>query len=264
MSSKLHSFQFGTSRLMAISDGAFPVSKDFFFANTPEDIIHHIPSNFIAPLNFLLIDTGDKNILVDAGFGESHLPIAGKLLSHLETHGIYPEDIHSVIITHGHMDHIGGLSNNGRPTFPNAEYIMRRDEWDLWKSNPKSNEYKKLMPLKDYMTLITSDTEIVPGIRLVHTPGHTVGHLSLSVSSEGKYLLVASDILNDPTTLQHLPSHIRAEMSPKQGLETRRSFLQDAIDKSALLFVCHYPFPGFGHIAKEDLRWKWIPLAEDL
>jgi hypothetical protein len=73
-------------------------------------------------------------------------------------------------------------------------------------------------------------------------------------------MLVASDILNDPTTLHHLPSHISAEMSPKQGLETRSSFLKDALDKSALLFVCHYPFPGLGHIAKENLRWKWIPI----
>ncbi|MGG3452110.1 MBL fold metallo-hydrolase [Domibacillus aminovorans] len=263
MASEIHSFQLGTFRLMSIMDGVFPVSKDFFFADTPEDIIHRIPSNFDAPLNFLLIDTGDKYILVDAGFGEPYLPTAGKLLNHLETQGIYPEDIHTVIITHGHMDHIGGLSNKGIPTFPNAEYVMRKDEWDSWVSNPNSMEYKKLMPLKDHMILITSDTEIVPGIHLVHTPGHTVGHLSLSISSEEKYLLVASDILNDPITLQHLPSHIRAEMSPKQGLETRKRFLQDAPDKSALLFVCHYPFPGLGHIAKEDFIWKWLPIDEN-
>lgn len=127
--------------------------------------------------------------------------------------------------------HIGGLSNNERLTFPNAEYIMRKDEWNLWKSNPQSNEFRKLMLLKDQMTLITSDIEIIPGIRLVHTPGHTVGHLSLYINSEGKYLLLASDILNDPITLQYLPfpSHICAEMSPKQGLETRIRFLQDAI-----------------------------------
>jgi hypothetical protein len=71
MVSKIYSFQLGTFRLMSISDGAFPVSKDFFFADTPKEIIHHIPSNFDALLNFLLIDTGDKHILVDAGFGET-------------------------------------------------------------------------------------------------------------------------------------------------------------------------------------------------
>ena len=88
--------------------------------------------------------------------------------------------------------------------------------------------------------------------------------ISLYLNSEGKYLLLASDILNDPITLQHLPSHIRMEMSPKQGLKTRRRFLQNAIDKSALLFVCHYPFPGLGHIEKGDLEWKWVHVAENV
>lgn len=117
MNSQIHSFRLGTLKMMSISDGAFPVSKEFFFASTPEDIIKHIPSNFNATLNFLLIDTGEKNILVDAGFGETYLPTAGKLLKHLKERGISPEDIHTMIITHGHMDHIGGLSNKGRPTF---------------------------------------------------------------------------------------------------------------------------------------------------
>lgn len=258
----IYSFQLGTFRLLSITDGAFPVSKDFFFANTPESIIDHIPSHFEAPLNFLLIDTGDKYILVYAGLGEAYLPTAGKLLAHLKTQGISSDDIDTVVITHGHMDHIGGLSNDGIPTFPNAEYIIRKDEWDSWVHNSNSKEYEKLIPLKDHIVLITQDIEVVPGIHLVHTPGHTAGHLSLSICSGGKYLLVASDILNDPITLKRLPSYIRAEMSPEQGLETRKRFLQDALDKSALLFVCHYPFPGLGHITKEDFIWKWLPIDE--
>jgi glyoxylase-like metal-dependent hydrolase (beta-lactamase superfamily II) len=263
MSATLFPFQLGTFRLMVISDGAFPVTKDFFFANTPEDIIHHIPSDFHVPLNFMLIDTGDKNILIDAGFGKNHLPTAGKLLGQLETLGIYPEDIDIVIITHGHMDHVGGLSYDKSPTFPNAEYVIRKEEWDLWESKPQSKEFKKLEPIRNQMKLITSDIEIVPGVHLLLAPGHTTGHLSLSLFSEGNYLMVASDILNDPLTLQHLSSHIRAEMTPDLGLKTRMRFLQDAIEKEALLFVCHYPFPGVGRVKREGSALVWVPVMEN-
>ncbi|MGX1195991.1 MBL fold metallo-hydrolase [Metabacillus sp. SLBN-84] len=104
MSSNIHSFQLGKFHLKAISDGVFPVSKDFFFKNTPDTIIQHIPPHYDAPLNFLYIDTGEKKILVDAGFGVEHLPTSDQLLSHLQREGISPEDIHTVIITHGHLD----------------------------------------------------------------------------------------------------------------------------------------------------------------
>ncbi|WP_066193452.1 MULTISPECIES: MBL fold metallo-hydrolase [Gracilibacillus] len=260
--SKVYTLQLGKINMMSISDGAFPVSKQFFFANTPEEIIRDIPSHFDAPLNFLYIDTGDKRILVDVGFGQT-LAEAGQLFLHLESQGIDPADIDTIIITHAHMDHIGGLSYDGSPAFPNAEYVIRKDEWDHWKSKPESNEFRKLKDIADHLTFITSDRELYPGIHLIHAPGHTVGHLSLHIQSEGKSLLVASDILNDPITLQHLPSYIRAEMSPRQGLETRKKFLQDAVDKKALVFACHYPFPGFGYVhkAKEKDRWKWSPIV---
>lgn len=262
MMTNIHSFQLGTFKLMSISDGVFPVTKDFFFAETPGEIIDHIPEHFDAPLNFLFIDAGGKKILVDAGFGESYLPTSGMLLSHLKDQGIHRNDIDIVIITHGHMDHIGGLSNNGIATFPNAEYMIRKEEWEYWKAQPDSKEYQKLSPLENRMTFITSDIEVIPGIGLIHTPGHTAGHLSIHIHSDDRDLLLASDILNDPSALKYLPSYIRAEVSPKQGFETRKRFVQEAADKSALLFVCHYPFPGIGQIVKKENTWKWVPLVE--
>ncbi|MCK0470478.1 MBL fold metallo-hydrolase [Halalkalibacter sp. APA_J-10(15)] len=260
MTNQIHPFQLGAFKLMAISDGAFPVTRDFFFAETPDELIQHIPTQFRAPLNFLLIDSGDKKVLVDTGLGYEHSPTAGKLLSNLKAAGIDPEDIQTVIITHAHLDHTGGMLTNGKPTFPHAQYIMHKEEWDVWTSQPDSNEYKQLLPLKNQIKLLTENKEILPGIRLIHTPGHTAGHLSLSIFSEGEHLMLASDILNYPTTLEHLPSHIRAEQTPTQALETRKKFLEEASSKSALLFVCHYPFPGLGRIERTNKGWKWIPV----
>lgn len=146
METNSFSFQIGKFKLAVFSDGWFPVTKDFFFSNTPDSIISHFPYKFNAPLNFLFIDTGEKKILVDAGFWERHLPVAGHLLSKLKAEGMNPEDIDIVVITHGHMDRIDGASFKGEPTFPNAEYMMRKDESDFWNEKPLSEEFQTLMP----------------------------------------------------------------------------------------------------------------------
>ncbi|MCV9885510.1 MBL fold metallo-hydrolase [Metabacillus halosaccharovorans] len=251
-------FQFGSYKLIVLSDGTFPVSKEFFFADTPIELIDHYPDQFDAPLNFLLIDTGEKKVLVDTGFGEDYLPTRGRLLQCLQHEGISTEDIDTVIITHAHMDHIGGVSQQGVSVFPEANYVIREEEWAYWMNKSESMEYQKLKSIKDQLVFVSSDLEIHPGICLQHAPGHTDGHLTVSIQSEGKRLVVASDILNDPCTLQHLSSHIAAEVDPDIGMQTRSSFLEEASRQNALLFVCHYPFPGLGYVKKRDTGWHWV------
>ncbi|ANU09542.1 hypothetical protein BBH88_04075 [Planococcus antarcticus DSM 14505] len=253
-------FQVGEFKLIALSDGAFPVSKEFFFSNTPQDIIEHIPEEFNAPLNFLLIDTGEKKILIDAGFGEEFFPTGGYLLRQLQQEGIRPEDIHTIIITHGHLDHIGGLSQNGKPVFSNAEHLITAEEWNYWSKHPETTESMTLAALKGQITFIHSNFHICRGISVKHTPGHTEGHLTVSIESQGTRLLVASDILNDPVTLSHPASHIAAELDPGKGMETRQAFLQEAHEQSAQVFACHYPFPGLGKVKKVEGQWTWVPL----
>ncbi|NMH68074.1 MBL fold metallo-hydrolase [Bacillus sp. RO3] len=252
----------GSMDLTVLSDGVFPVCKDFFFAETPEEMIVHIRSEFQAPINFLFIDTGEKKILVDGGFGEEYLPKSGQLLKQLKSERISPEDIHTVIITHGHLDHIGGLAYEGHPVFPNALHIIREEEWNYWMEQKETKECSKLAALKDHISLVSSDIEIHPGIFLQHTPGHTDGHLVVSIKSEGSHLLIASDILNDPSTINHPTSYIRAEVDPEKGMLTRKSFMKQAYNQSALVFACHYPFPGLGYIEKENKGWKWSPVQD--
>lgn len=223
-------------------------------------MIEHIPDRFDAPLNFLLIDAGEQKILIDAGFGEEHLPTGGHLLSQLQQEGIKAQDIQTIIITHGHLDHIGGLAMYGKPVFSNAEHLISFDEWNYWSERSETIEAKKLMALKEQITLISSDVHLFPGISVKHTPGHTEGHLTVSIESQGSHLLVASDILNDPVTLAHSASHIAAEIDPDKGMKTRQSFLQEAYTQSAQIFACHYPFPGLGKVRKSEGQWTWLPL----
>ncbi|MBM7647839.1 glyoxylase-like metal-dependent hydrolase (beta-lactamase superfamily II) [Bacillus ectoiniformans] len=256
--------QIGRFHCIALSDGVFSVSKDFFFANTPKDLIEHIPDPFQAPLNFLFIDTGEKKVLVDTGLGQENTPVSGLLLNRLQEEGISPQEVDAVIITHGHLDHIGGVSHEGDPVFPNANYYIRDEEWSFWENQKESREFEKLKPIENQTIKVFSDFEIYPGILVNHTPGHTEGHLTVSIQSEGDSLIVASDILSDPCVLNYSPSHIAAEVSPAKGLQTRTAFLEKASEQAALLFVCHYPFPGLGYIEKNQLEngWEWVPYIE--
>lgn len=257
-----YSFPIGNFSALVISDGGMPVTKEFFFAETPDHLVQGFPANFQAPLNFIHITTDNKNILIDTGFG-SRCKDAGQLLHNLAKHGISKYDIDEVILTHGHLDHIGGAVIEGEPSFPNATYYLRIEEWDMWAANKESEEYKILSRLENSITFIHKDVEILPGIKLFLTPGHTDGHLSVMVQSESQRLLIVSDLLNDPSTLHHLSSHIGLEVSPEKGSQTRKAIIDFAKQQGIMLFVCHYPFPGLGFIEDHNNNHKWIPYFKE-
>ena len=130
-------------------------------------------------MNILYIRTPEHSILVDTGLGVDR----SKLPESLLMAGIELNKIDTIIITHGHGDHIGGIIGaDGTPTFPKARYVMWKGEWEHWleaankAENPNEAARKNLLPIQDKVTLIDSEKEILPGICAVYAPGHTMGH----------------------------------------------------------------------------------------
>ncbi|WP_051254701.1 MBL fold metallo-hydrolase [Halobacillus kuroshimensis] len=249
-------FTIGNYHALVISDGGMPVTREFFLANTPDPITQQFPEEFHAPLNFIHLEVDNEHILIDAGFG-AECEDAGQLIQALDNHGITRDDIDHVILTHGHLDHIGGAVSEGKPSFPNADYYLHAAEWEMWASRPSSKEHEILSNLGSSINIIQEDIEILPGIKLFLTPGHTNGHLAVMIHSEDEKLLVVSDILSDPRTLNHPSSHIGLEISPEQGRETRKDIIEYAEQQGLMLFVCHYPFPGLGYIEQDHGTYKW-------
>jgi len=144
----------------------------------------------------VVIDTGKNRVLLDTG-ADGLDPNTGKLLRNLQAEGITPGEIDTVILTHGHPDHIGGNTvSEGRPAFPNARFVMWKDEWDFWTSDLeelKGEEHVKellvsfarrnLPPIQGQLYLVDHETEIVPGIQALAAPGHTPGHMAVIISS---------------------------------------------------------------------------------
>ncbi|MDY6932128.1 MAG: MBL fold metallo-hydrolase, partial [Halobacteriota archaeon] len=151
MSTECFSFKVGNFECMAVSDGThtytppiFPPPATFLFANAPREGLeealreHNLRpekwDEWVSPYICMVVNTGEHQVLVDTG-ADGLGPNTGKILQNLKARGIAPEDIDTVIITHGHPDHIGGNTDTeGKPAFPKARYVMWKDEWDFWTS----------------------------------------------------------------------------------------------------------------------------------
>jgi len=272
---------------MAVNDGTMTYTPPMFlppaillFVNAPQERLmqklreHNIqPEKWVewkSPHICLLINTGRHRVLVDTGAG-SLAPTTGKLIHNLRAEGIAPEDIDRVILTHGHPDHIGGnLNSEGKLAFPKARFVMWKDEWDFWTSEQAEQRLdehvrarqiafarKNLPPIQDQLDLVDHEMEIVPGIRAVAAPGHTLGHMALAISSGGEQLLCISDAWLHPIHLESPDWCAAVDFAPEQVANTRRRLLSRAAAEKALVLAFHFPFPGLGHVVQKGEVWQW-------
>ena len=291
MTTEIYRFRVGDFQCIAVSDGThtyappnFPPPAIFLFANAPREHLeqtlaeHNLNleqwTEWVSPYICLVVNTGQHQMLVDTGAGGLALT-TGKLVQNLQTVGIAPEDIDTIIITHGHPDHIGGITDDkGRLTFPNANYVMWQDEWEFWTSEQaetKLDEHvrdvflscarKNLPPIKGRLRLVNREMEILPGIKVIAAIGHTPGHMALAVSSRGEQLLYVSDAVLHPIHLERPGWHAAVEFDPKQVQATRCRILKRAVAKKALVLAFHFPFPGLGHVSPSRDTWKWEPIS---
>jgi glyoxylase-like metal-dependent hydrolase (beta-lactamase superfamily II) len=221
-------------------------------------------------LNCIFIDTGDHKILIDTGCGDGFQATAGRLADNMEAAGIKCTDIDRIILTHGHVDHAAGcFSSEGKPVFPNARYITSENEWEYWLMPPGSNALhnmffesarKNLLPIRDRFDLVKDNAEALPGIRLIPAPGHTPGNVMVDISSKGKRLLCIGDIIHSQLEFTDPECLSLFDVEPSQALHTRARILSDIAGSGILLFACHFPFPGLGHIIQKEGTFTWQPI----
>lgn len=283
MSTEAFRFPIGSFSCIAICDAGFRYPVPMFFTNLPKEA--YGPwlrerggdlDELDVPYTCLLVQTGRERVLVDTGTGTGGLsPVAGKLLDHLRAAGIEPDSIDTVILTHGHGDHIGGtLDRQGKPAFPNARYVMFREEWNYWSSGPSlaelpiEEEFKNLLrafarqylpPIEGQLDLLDDESEISPGISAIAAFGHTPGHMAVQISSEGERLLFVADALIHPLNLRYPETRAVVDHQPEVMVSTRIRLLDRAAQDRSLVLATHFPFPGLGRVVVEGNRWEWRP-----
>lgn len=277
-------FNHGNMQATVVSDGPLPLGdpSGAFTGVSKEEIGKMLTDNFLSPTNaileqnILVLNTGDKLVLFDTGMGSSTMfgPTTGKLLASLKAAGIDPKDIDAVVATHGHCDHVWGImSDDGKPHFPNAQIYISQADFDFWTDEKKlemkdpaymkpfvEGARKNLLPVRDRVVFVKDGQEFLPGIQAMSAPGHTVGHTAFMITSDGKTMCNIGDLTHHQILLVEKPRiEFAYDTDPKQSANTRVRILDMLAAQKIPLLAYHFPWPGFGHVAKQGDGFRYHP-----
>ncbi len=262
MSARTWKLECGSYELFVIEDGYYWRDPETYYAASTERDWRFHPRNDRgqARLNFgcYLISDGEHTMMVDSGIGEvaQEGMTAGLMPEAVDSLGIGRDRVELVVYTHMHYDHIGGSQRDGSIVFPNARHVVHAKEWQHWKS--VSDEFgraaqKIMAPLFDSgaVDLIDGDIEVLPGITAIETFGHTPGHVTVHVESEGSRTLIGGDMSNHPFQVEHPDWSLPVDNDHLLAGTARDRVFEEIKDTDVTFVAPHYPMPGVGRIVTE-------------
>jgi glyoxylase-like metal-dependent hydrolase (beta-lactamase superfamily II) len=216
-----------------------------------------------------VVETGELRILVDTCVGEHENPMPmgpSPFLDRLAEAGYRPEDIDVVVCTHLHFDHVGWntrlVDGAWVVTFPNARYLFGRVEWEHWSVETGSylNVDETVRPVLEsgQADLVEVTHRVCPEVRFVPTPGHTPGHVSVVVESEGDMAVITGDMAHHPLQFAEPDLGSNADSDAPTAATTRHSALAGWAADGALVIGTHFVAPTAGRLQPHGDGWSLV------
>ncbi|MDA3922159.1 MAG: MBL fold metallo-hydrolase [Salinisphaera sp.] len=226
-------------------------------------------------LNVYLLDTGNQKILIDTGFGPVGGGTGGRLLDGLKIAGYTPDDIDTVLITHVHPDHVGGLiDDDDRSVFSNATILVPAGELDYWGgdmpedvSDAQKRQFEaahRVIKAVGSQMQHLEGTEVLPGITRVPLPGHTPDHSGYRITSGNDQVLIWTDIVHLPQIQFPYPdATVAFDTDPAQAAATRKQIMAEVAQSREMIAGHHLDFPGVGYVIEDGDGYRFLPHVWD-
>ncbi|QFY63327.1 MBL fold metallo-hydrolase (plasmid) [Rhizobium grahamii] len=283
-----YALKIGDIDVMVVSDGVLPLPTEMMGHNADATVranwmadMFLPPDAFDWPLNAVVVKSGDKTILVDAGLGldpNLNLPRAGQLIQRLQAADIDLGSVTDIVLTHMHMDHVGGLVVGGikERLRPDLRIHVAQAEVDFWE-NPdftrtrmpdgfpdalRATAKRFLADYRNNLRTFKDEQEIAPGVIARRTGGHTPGHCIVRLASGNEALTFAGDAIfavgfDQPEWFNGF------EHDPEEAARVRINLLRKLAGTGELLVATHLPFPSLGRVAVAGDAFRWVPVFWD-
>lgn len=272
----------GRFSIEQLSEGFFELFKDGSFIKMDparlDDLgLDHSLGVYSSAIGIdpVLITDGEKSLIVDPGlgWGLDHTSVyknTSNIITNLDIFGLRPEDIDFVIFTHLHFDHAAGctyVSSESKTalTFPNAKYLVRQEEWEFAVSQQiqdsdktpgagyKLDEFYKIAAENRFEFITDTEIEIINGVKLIKSAGHTPGHQIVKVQSGGDTAYILGDLIPTEYHLNHYAMKL-IDHNPIQAKKFKTLLLKQALKENAQLYFYHSLFNKTGRLAKDRNR----------
>ena len=284
---RLLSWRIGRVKVTRIAELEIPIAYDPaapFMRDAEPEALRSMPwlyphfvtaeGALILSVHALLVDAPGLRLVVDTCIGNDRprgitggVALQTPFLQRLEQAGWSRDGVDAVVCTHLHVDHVGWntMLEDGRwvPTFPKARYLIGRAEHAHWSAEGDEEQQAILgdsvQPIFDagLADLVESDHRLSPEIRLTPTPGHTPGHVSVVIESEGQSAIITGDLMHHPCQMARPDWCPGVDVDKSLSEATRRGFLDQVADKQILVIGTHFAGPTAGHVRRDGAAWRF-------